>query len=195
MISASQIYDFVHCPHRVYMDEFGDSDKRDETSPFVELLWEQGLVHEGAVAAGLKITANLKSIGTADRERKTLSAMARREPLIYGGRLTTGDLVGEPDLLEWTDLGYVPGDIKSGSGFEGDESEGKLKKQYAFQLAHYVAILEQLVACPHFPHTNNTQLAAAAAVGKWETPWAFSKQAKPASFPPLACAANSAGVM
>ena len=126
------------------MDEFGDSDKRDETSPFVELLWEQGLVHEGAVAGGLKITADLKSIGAADRERETLSAMARREPLIYGGRIATGDLVGEPDLLEWTDLGYVPGDIKSGSGFEGDESEGKLKKQYAFQLAHYVAILEQL---------------------------------------------------
>ena len=37
------------------------------------------------------------------------------------------------------------------------------------------------VACPRFPHTNNTQLAAAVAVGKWETPRAFSKQAKPAS--------------
>jgi predicted RecB family nuclease len=110
----------------------------------VELLWEQGLVHEATIAAGLKITANLKLIGAADREKETLSAIARREPLIYGGRLTVGDLVGEPDLLEWTELGYVPGDIKSGSGFEGDESDGKLKKHYAFQLAHYVAILEQL---------------------------------------------------
>ena len=144
MISGAQLYDFVHCPHRVSMDEFGAPDKCDETSPFVELLWEQGLVHEGSVAAGLKITANLKLIGAADRERETLSAMARREPLIYGGRLTTDDLVGEPDLLEWTELGYVPGDIKSGSGFDGDESDAKLKKHYAFQLAHYVAILEQL---------------------------------------------------
>jgi uncharacterized protein len=41
-------------------------------------------------------------------------------------------------------MGYIPGDIKSGSGFEGDESEGKFKKHYAFQLAHYVFILEQL---------------------------------------------------
>jgi uncharacterized protein len=144
MISATQLYDFVHCPHRVSMDTFGDPEERDETSPFMELLWEQGLVHEAKIAAGLKITANLKLLDVADRERETLSAIARREPLIYGGRLIAGDLVGEPDLLEWTDLGYVPGDIKSGSGFEGDESEGKLKKHYAFQLAHYVAILEQL---------------------------------------------------
>lgn len=126
------------------MDAFGDPDERDETSPFVELLWEQGLVHEATIAAGLNITVNLRLIGAADRERETLSAMTRHEPLIYGGRLTAGDLVGEPDLLEWTEFGYVPGDIKSGSGFEGEESEGKLKKHYAFQLAHYVAILERL---------------------------------------------------
>lgn len=144
MISAAQLYDFVHCPHRVFMDAFGNSDQRDTISPFVELLWEQGLVHEATIAAGLKITANLRLVGAGEREKETLAAIARQEPLIYGGRLTAGDLVGEPDLLEWTDAGYVPGDIKSGSGFEGDESEGKLKKHYAFQLAHYLAILDEL---------------------------------------------------
>src|ERR1035437_1060433 len=144
MISASQLYDFVHCPHRIFMDAFDDAVERDETSPFVELLWEQGLAYENAIAEGLTITANLKLLDLANRERETLAAMTRREPLIYGGRIATGDLVGEPDLLEWTRSGYVPGDIKSGSGFEGDESEGKLKKHYAFQLAHYVFILEQL---------------------------------------------------
>jgi uncharacterized protein len=144
MISATQLYDFVHCPHRVCMDAFGDAAARDETSPFVELLWEQGLAHENAIAETLPITSNLKLIGLADRERETLRAMACHEPLIYGGRLTAGDLIGEPDLLEWTGMGYIPGDIKSGSGFEGDESESKFKKHYAFQLAHYVFILEQL---------------------------------------------------
>ena len=144
MISASQLYDFVHCPHRVSMDAFADAAERDETSPFVELLWEQGIVHENAIAEVLKITATMKTIDLADRERETLTAMARHEPLIYGGRISAGDLIGEPDLLEWTGRGYIPGDIKSGSGFEGDESEGKLKKHYAFQLAHYMFILEQL---------------------------------------------------
>jgi hypothetical protein len=62
MISATQLYDFVHCPHRVFMDSFGDATERDETSPFVELLWEQGLIHENAIADGLTITANMKLI-------------------------------------------------------------------------------------------------------------------------------------
>jgi hypothetical protein len=70
--------------------------------------------------------------------------MARRKPLIYGGGLTADDLIGEPDLLEWTGNGYIPGDIKSGSGFEGDENEGRFKKHYAFQRAHYVFFLERI---------------------------------------------------
>ncbi len=144
MISATQLYDYVQCPHRVFMDEFGHPADRDETNPFVEMLWDQGLIHENTIAAGLNITANMKLIDAAYRERETRAAMDRREVLIYGGRLTSGDLVGEPDLLELSSGGYVPGDIKSGSGFEGDESDGKLKKHYAFQLAHYVLILEQL---------------------------------------------------
>jgi uncharacterized protein len=144
MISATQLYDYVQCPHKVFMDAFGDPAKKDDTSPFVELLWEHGLIHENTIAAQLNITANLKSTDAANRERETLAAAARHEHLIYGGRLTTGDSVGEPDLLECTDLGYVPGDIKSGAGTEGDEDGGKLKRHYAFQLAHYVAILEQL---------------------------------------------------
>lgn len=144
MISATQLYDFVHCPHRVFMDAFGETARRDETSPFVELLWEQGLVHEEAIAERLPITTNLKSVDLSDRERETRAAIARHSPLIFGGRLTAGDLVGEPDILEWSGIGYVPGDIKSGSGFEGDEGEGKLKRHYEFQLAHYAFILEQL---------------------------------------------------
>jgi hypothetical protein len=86
MISATQLYDFVHCPHRVTTDAFGDAARRDDTSPFVELLWEQGLMHEQAIAERLAITANLKQIDLADRERETRAAIARREPLIYGGR-------------------------------------------------------------------------------------------------------------
>lgn len=144
MISATQLYDYVQCPHRVSLDAFGNPADRDDPNPFVELLWKQGLTHEANVAASLGVTANLRSVPLADRERETIAAMRRGEALIYGGRLTCGDLVGEPDLLERHGDGYVPGDIKSGSGLEGDESEGKFKKRYAFQLAHYVHVLEQL---------------------------------------------------
>lgn len=144
MISATQLYDYVQCPHRVTLDVTGDPADRDEPNPFVELLWEHGMDHEEAIAATLPITANLRLVPSEDRERETRAAMQRGDALIYGGRLTAGDLVGEPDLLERRGDGYIPGDIKSGSGFEGDESDGKLKKHYAFQIAHYVLILEQL---------------------------------------------------
>jgi len=144
MISASQLYNFVQCPHRVLLDAVGDVVERDEPNAFVELLWEQGIDHEAKIVALLDITADMRAVSPEDRERETRVAMQRRDALIYGGRLTSGDLVGEPDLLERRGAGYIPGDIKSGSGFEGDESEAKLKKHYAFQLAHYVLILEQL---------------------------------------------------
>jgi hypothetical protein len=57
--------------------------------------------------------------------------------LIYGGRLSAGDLLGIPDLLRREEAGYIPGDIKSGRGDEGgyDEAEPKPKLHYAVQLA------------------------------------------------------------
>lgn len=144
MISASQLYDFVQCPHRIALDQFGDKSRRDEPNSFVQLLWEQGLDHEASIITDLCISTDLRQLPLEDRERETLAAIQRRDPLICGGRLTSGDLVGEPDLLQLRGNGYIPGDIKSGSGFEGDDSDGKLKKHYAYQLAHYVLILEQL---------------------------------------------------
>jgi predicted RecB family nuclease len=144
MITASQLYDFVRCPHRISLDAFGNLSLRDEPNPFVQLLWEQGIDHEASIVASLSIGLDIRHLSAMDRERETLAAIKKRVPLIYGGRLISEDLVGEPDLLEFRGSGYIPGDIKSGSGFEGDEGEGKLKKHYAFQLAHYVLILEQL---------------------------------------------------
>lgn len=144
MISAAQLYDYVQCPHRVALDPSNDPANRDEPNSFVQLLWEQGLEHELEIASSIGVSIDLRLVPVEDRERETRAAIQRGEKLIYGGRLTAGDLVGEPDLLERRGDFYVPGDIKSGSGFDGDESDGKLKKHYAFQLAHYAHILEQL---------------------------------------------------
>ncbi len=41
-ITASMLYDWIHCPHRVTMDLFGDHEKKDPVSEFVKLLWEKG---------------------------------------------------------------------------------------------------------------------------------------------------------
>ena len=146
-ITASMLYDLVSCPHRVSMDLFADPIERDQVSPFVQLLWERGLAHEEEVIRGLAVPfLDLSIYAGAEKERQTLEAMDRGEPLIYGGRITAGDLLGDPDLLRKEGTGYVAGDIKSGAGDEGatDEIEGKPKKRYAVQLALYTDILEQL---------------------------------------------------
>jgi predicted RecB family nuclease len=146
-ITASMLYDLVACPHRVSMDLFTDPSQRDRVSPFVQLLWDRGVAHEERVVANIaEPFVDLLKYAGSEKERLTLEAMDRGEPLIYGGRISAGDLLGDPDLLRKEGNGYVAGDIKSGAGEEsGDEdSETKPKKHYAVQLALYTDILERL---------------------------------------------------
>ena len=147
-ITASTLYDLVQCPKRVERDMFGDPQERDEISPFVAMLWQRGTVYEQEVLAGGSLAVlDLSQAEGDDKERLTLEAMQRGEPLIYGGRISAGDLVGIPDLLRRECGGYVPIDIKSGRGKEGggeSDEGGKPKLQYAVQLALYVDVLERL---------------------------------------------------
>ena len=146
MITASMLYSYTTCPHRVFMDCFGDPAERDEVSPFVELLWERGHAFEEETIAALNIPfLNLHGVPREQREALTLRAMREGEDLIYGGRISHGRLLGEPDLLRRAEAGYEPGDIKSGAGVEGanEDSDGKRKRHYAVQLALYSDILQQ----------------------------------------------------
>jgi predicted RecB family nuclease len=129
------------------MDLFGDPSGKDAVSPFVQLLWARGATHEEETIASLgESFVDMSVCEPSDKERLTLAAMERGEALIYGGRISVGDLLGEPDLLQKRGDGYLAGDIKSGAGEEGasDEDEGKPKRHYAVQLALYTDILERL---------------------------------------------------
>jgi predicted RecB family nuclease len=146
-VTASLLYDLVQCPQRVALDAFGDAEQRDEINAFVRLLWERGTLFERETIAKLRLPfTDLSKVSERDRERLTLDAMLRGDPLIYGGRISADDLLGLPDLLRKEPGGYVPGDIKSGRGKEGggEDSDGKPKLHYAVQLALYVDILERL---------------------------------------------------
>ena len=138
------LYDLVACPHRVTMDLYGDPAKKDKANAFVELLWEKGSLYEREVIAGLALPFLDLSIYAGDeKERLTLEAMQRGEPLIYSGRIQEPGLLGDPDLLRKETGGYVAGDIKSGSGEEGPEDDSKPKLHYGVQLALYTDILER----------------------------------------------------
>ena len=122
-ITASMLYDFVACPHRVSMDTFADPADRDEVSPFVQLLWYRGQAHEQAVVAEIDMpVVDLSEYQGAEREARTLDAIQRGEPLISNGRITADDLLGSPDLLCKEPSGYAAGDIKSGVGGQNSKS-------------------------------------------------------------------------
>jgi predicted RecB family nuclease len=145
-VTASVLYNIVHCPQRVALDAFGDPAERDEINPFVRLLWERGTLFERETVAKVQLPfTDLSEMSEADRERLTREALMRGDSLIYGGRIEAADLLGMPDLLRREEGGYVPVDIKSGRGEEGeDDYDGKPKLHYAVQLALYVDILERL---------------------------------------------------
>ena len=143
-ITASMLYNLTVCPHRVSMDRFADPDLRDNVNPFVRMLWERGSTHEQEIVAALAVPfLDLSDYHGAEKERLTTEAMERHEPLIYSGRITADDLVGEPDLLRFSGHGYLAGDIKSGAGEEDKEDLSKPKAHYAVQLALYTDILER----------------------------------------------------
>jgi predicted RecB family nuclease len=111
------------------------------------LLWEKGTLFERETIRKLdRPFLDLSKYEASEKERLTLDAMRTGEPLIYGGRISADDLVGEPDLLRKETGGYIPGDIKSGAGLEGDsgDDDGKPKLHYAVQLALYIDVLERL---------------------------------------------------
>lgn len=149
-VSASMLYDYIQCPHRVWLDLFGDHERQDPTTAFTRLLWERGHAFEQKLVDELKgAYVNLREAPSNKRLQLTKEAMEDGESLIYGGRLYVGDMLGEPDLLRRQGDGYVAGDIKSGAGLEGGSEDvgGEPKLHYASQLAFYTDMLEQMGAC------------------------------------------------
>jgi predicted RecB family nuclease len=154
IVTASQLYDYVNCPRRVELDLFGNDGERDPVSPFVRLLWERGSSYEERVIRALPPGSyvSIKQIPLDEREAATLDAIQSGAPLIYGGRIASGELLGDPDLLIKRGEGYLAADIKSGQGEEGDsdEGDGRPKPHYAVQVALYTDILERLgIGCGH----------------------------------------------
>lgn len=155
-ITASNLYNFVQCPHRVWRDAHDNPNLKDEPNDFVKLLWEKGTQYEKEVLKkfeGDQIVCDLSIVPVKERTKATLEAIARKEPLIYHARLEVDELLGEPDLLEIQPDGeYLAVDIKSGMGLEGEDDfeEGKPKKHYALQLALYTDALRRLGFATHY---------------------------------------------
>lgn len=154
-ITASLLYNYLQCPHRVWRDIYGPQDEKDqETNPFVELLWQKGVQHEEKTITKIGEYLDLGKGSLDERSEKTLEALKNKTPLIYQGVLKHENMLGIPDLLKLLpDNSYMPIDIKSGMGLEGADEEtgdeGKPKKHYAVQLCLYNDLLKKLGFASH----------------------------------------------
>ena len=148
-ITAQDFYDYDKCPHRVYLSRHGNSAERLPQSEFLNLLFENALVHESDVVEHLACeTPTGESL--EERAAITLELMARGVERIYQGVLLLSNESGIPDLLEkvpgrskFGDFYYKPVDIKAGSGYE-DQHRGTLRDDYGMQLFHYGRLLEAI---------------------------------------------------
>src|SRR3972149_8600302 len=149
-ITASKLYDYTQCRHKVWRDANGpQNEKNPEDNPFVKLLWEKGVLHEQAIVESIGDFADLSEGTLDDRFERTLEAIKDKKELIYQGVLLHGNDRGIPDLLKrMPSDAYVPVDIKSGMAFEGqnddNENDRKPKIHYAVQLCFYVDLLNNL---------------------------------------------------
>lgn len=147
-ITPSLLYNYLMCPHLPWRDKYGPKDEKvTDDNPFLQMLWERGVLHEKDVLEGLGSKYEDLSEGTIEeRLKRTKEALLAKKRLIYQGVIQIDELFGIPDLLELQEDGfYAPVDIKSGSGLEGEDEEagveGKQKKHYAIQLCVYCDIL------------------------------------------------------
>lgn len=150
-ISATDLYSYIQCPHRIWRETHDDTTLKDPPNEFVQLLWQQGVQYEQKLIDQQKAEGSILDLSTIpidERFGQTIKAMQDKIPCIYQGYLQIDDLVGKPDLLELQGNGeYIPIDIKSAMGSKdsgSDEEEPKLKKTYAIQLSLYVDVLLRL---------------------------------------------------
>lgn len=148
-VTASQLYNYLQCPHRVWRDENGpEEEKIKDVNPFVKMLWERGVAYEKEVVDSVGAYLDVSKGGIGERYKKTVDAMKNEFPLIYQGILQKDNLFGIPDMLRLEEDGsYVPIDIKSGMAYKTSKEKDKermLKEHYAVQLALYSDILQRL---------------------------------------------------
>ncbi len=62
MITAQHIYDYLACPHRVYLNAHEDPAKKRPLSQFLDLLFRRGTLYEKRIIEGGKAIQSRKGI-------------------------------------------------------------------------------------------------------------------------------------
>ena len=138
-IKAGNFYEFVKCPRKVYLHFFGDPNKKQPYSEFMQKKFEQGRDYEQEVISDLKFEQPEEEIPEEQAFKQTLKFMKDGADLIYQGMLIEENLIGIPDLLEKvkgkSELGnyhYQACDIKLGT---------HVRDEYVMQILFYSHLL------------------------------------------------------
>lgn len=87
-ITASKLYNYIQCEHRVWRDQYGPKSERiKETNPFVQMLWDKGVNYEKEIISKLGKYSDLSGIGFEEAAVITVDLMRKKTPLIYQGVL------------------------------------------------------------------------------------------------------------
>lgn len=150
MPTATDLANLDRCVHRVYLDAAGDPTEKLPASAFLELLWENGRLHEDRIVTALGAVDAKISDDKTVRIVETRRLMAEGTPLIYRGYFEKADLRGEPDLLEKVNhssalgaFAYIPTDIKA-SSVHGKGKNPKPKEMFLLQLSAYAELLDDV---------------------------------------------------
>jgi predicted RecB family nuclease len=143
-LTPGHFYKFFQCPHWIWFDIYGDSARKKEVSPLLDIIYRGKLANEPGMLAGHKKFEELKPEQYRDLEEAYLATLElmKQGKNIYHGVLMTEDWVGMPDLLEarsgTSHLGpfrYVAYDVQRSLD---------LRDEQKFPLVFYSLILEKI---------------------------------------------------
>ena len=125
------------CLHSWRQECFADPARKRAPDASLQKIMDRGLEHERRLVATLKGVEEVAFDGDwAKGIAATLELMRKNVPWIYQGVLAAEGIRGRPDLLQRTETGYIPVDVKSHKGAKGTDK---------VQLAVYARLLGLLL--------------------------------------------------
>ncbi len=143
-LSAEHFYKFFQCPHWIWYDIYGDSSRRKEASPLLDIIYKGKVRQTGETLRAHKKFEELKPESYRDLEEAYLATLElmKEGKNIYHGVLMTQEWVGMPDLLE-----ARPGKSKLGKfSYVAYDVQRTLdlRDEQKFPLVFYSLILEDI---------------------------------------------------